>query len=121
MLRYTDGGKFFATVKYLTTIPLNGKIGSHLKQHELREEEVEVHKQWVDDNFGKDMKTFVKMQTKGTTYLVVTGLRRLKESLPFQSKAKSPESSTSHLTQKWSLTKGGGKSKKRTGQPTFMF
>jgi hypothetical protein len=48
LLRYTDGGKFFATVKYLTTIPLNGKIGSCLKQHELREEEVEVHEQWVD-------------------------------------------------------------------------
>ena len=64
LLRYTDGGKFFATVKYLTTIPLNGKIGSCLKQHELREEEVEVHEQWVDDNFGKDMKPLLKWQQK---------------------------------------------------------
>ena len=52
-LRYTDGGKFFATVKYLTTIPLNGKIGSCLKQHELREEEVEVHKHGLMITLGK--------------------------------------------------------------------
>ena len=52
-LRYTDGGKFFATVKYLTTIPLNGKIGSCLKQHEIREEEVEVHEHGSMITLGK--------------------------------------------------------------------
>ena len=52
----------------------------------------------------------LKCKTKGTTYLVVIGLRRLKE-LPFQSKDKSPESSTKEEAKA---------RKERANQPSFF-